>query len=83
MATIYQIRVAGHLDPTWSAWFDGLSIIHQPNGDTLLVGPIVDQAALHGVLLKVSDLGLTLIAVTRVAPHIPGAEGAGNGRTTR
>ena len=67
MATIYQIRVAGHLDPTWSAWFDGLSIIHQPNGETLLFGPIVDQAALHGVLRKVSDLGLTLIAVTRVA----------------
>ena len=72
MATIYQIRVAGHLDPTWSAWFDGLSIIHQPNGETLLVGPIVDQAALHGVLRKVSDLGLTLIAVTR--DPAPGAE---------
>jgi hypothetical protein len=67
MATIYQIRVAGHLDPTWSAWFDGLAISQQPNGETLLVGPIVDQAALHGVLRKVSDLGLTLIAVTRVA----------------
>ncbi len=64
--TIYTIRVKGYLDPQWSAWFDGLTITHAPDGDTLLCGPVVDQAALHGVLAKVRDLGLTLIAVHQI-----------------
>ena len=63
----YQIRVQGHLDRAWSAWFDGLAITHEPGGDTLLEGELVDQAALHGVLAKVRDLGLYLLAVNPAA----------------
>ncbi len=66
MATIYHIRVQGHLDPTWSAWFDGLTITNEANGEAVLAGPIIDQAALHGVLIKVRDLGLPLVAVNPV-----------------
>lgn len=62
----YSIRIEGHLDPNWSEWFAGLTITHNPNGETVLAGPIRDQAALFGVLTKVRDLGLTLIAVNRV-----------------
>lgn len=61
----YEIRVHGHLDTRWAAWFDGLCLIHQADGTTLLQGPVVDQAALHGLLGKVRDLGLPLIAVNR------------------
>jgi hypothetical protein len=64
----YYIRVKGHLDDRWSEWFDGLTISNRPDGDTVLHGPIVDQAALHGVLAKVRDLGLPLIMVRRVSP---------------
>jgi hypothetical protein len=64
----YYIRVTGHLDDRWSEWFDGLTISNRPNGDAVLHGPIVDQAALHGVLAKVRDLGLPLVAVRRVFP---------------
>lgn len=63
----YAIRVKGHLDTRWTAWFDGLTLIADPDGSTLIQGSIVDQAALHGVLQKVRDLGLTLISVTPVA----------------
>ncbi len=62
----YQIRVGGHLRPEWSEWFDGMSITHEDNGETVLSGLIVDQSALFGLLIKVRDLGLTLIAVNRV-----------------
>ncbi len=65
MAIYYQITVEGHLDPTWSAWFDGLTITYQPNGDTTLAGPVADQAALYGLLKKARDLGLTLLVVRR------------------
>jgi len=64
--TIYQIKVKGHLEARWSDWFDGLTITHQENGETILSGPIVDQAALHGLLIKVRDLGLVLLSVNRV-----------------
>ncbi len=60
---IYRIRVRGHLDPQRSAWFDGLSVTHTENGDTILLGPVEDQAALHGLLIKVRDLHLPLVAV--------------------
>jgi hypothetical protein len=60
---IYQIRLEGHLGHQWTGWFDGLAITQTAEGDTLLTGPVVDQAALHGVLKKVRDLGLTLISV--------------------
>ena len=61
----YSIRVQGHLDQERSGWFDGLAITHTPTGETILSGPIADQAALHGVLLKVRDLGLSLLEVKR------------------
>ena len=60
---IYQIRVKGHLGPEWTDWFGGLNVARQDNGDTLLTGPVVDQAALHGLLRKVRDLGMTLVSV--------------------
>jgi hypothetical protein len=59
----YAIRVRGHLAPRWSEWFDGLAVIHTEEGDTILSGPLVDQAALHGVLARIRDLGLRLISV--------------------
>ena len=61
----YQIRVQGHLDGDWSAWFDGLAISNLANGEMVLAGELPDQAALHGVLAKVRDLGLPLLAVSR------------------
>ena len=64
----YQITVKSHLNPKWADWFDGLTITPLPNGTTVISGPVVDQAALHGVLRKVRDLGMLLISVTRVRP---------------
>ncbi len=64
---VYQIRLKGHLDPQWSDWFDGLTLTREGD-DTLLTGPVVDQAALYGLLRKVRDLGLPLLAVTRIEP---------------
>lgn len=65
MAYTYSIRVEGHLACDWSEWFDGMTILHEANGETVIVGPVRDQAALHGLLAKVRDLSLTLIAVNR------------------
>jgi hypothetical protein len=65
---VYQIRIKGHLGHQWTEWFEGLTITLEENGDTLLTGPVVDQAALHGVLRKVRDVGLPLISVIRVRP---------------
>jgi hypothetical protein len=73
---IYHIRVKGHLGSRWARWFDGMTVTPQANGDTLLTGPIVDQAALHGILTKIRDLGLTLVSVMEVDPppaNTPGA----------
>ena len=64
--THYQLRLQGHLDPQWAAWFDGLTITLTADGDTLLTGPVIDQAALHGLLKKVRDLGLPLLAVAQM-----------------
>jgi hypothetical protein len=61
---IYQIRIKGHLGKQWADWFSGLSITLAANGETVLSGLISDQAALHGVLRKIRDLGMTLLAVT-------------------
>jgi len=66
--TIYQIRLEGHLGRQWTEWFDGLAITLHRNGDTLLTGPVVDQAALHGLLKKVRDLGVPLVSLNRVEP---------------
>jgi len=62
----YEIRIKGHLDNRWANWFDGLTITLEDNGETLLTGPVVDQAALHGLLRKVRDLGLPLVAVIHI-----------------
>jgi hypothetical protein len=64
----YEIRVEGHLATDWSDWFEGLTVCQEANGETVISG-IMDQAALHGVLAKVRDLGLVLVAVNRVIPR--------------
>lgn len=65
----YQIRVRGALDPHWSEWFDGMAITYDAGGDTLLSGVLADQAALYGVLHRIRDLGLILLAVARLPEH--------------
>jgi len=66
--TVYQIRIKGHLGRQWTDWFGGLTITLEEDGETLLTGPVVDQAALHGLLKKVRDLGMPLLSVNRVEP---------------
>jgi hypothetical protein len=68
---VYQIRIKGHLGSQWTDWFGGLTITLEDNGDTLLTGPVVDQAALHGLLKKVRDLGMPLVSVSPVEPGPP------------
>ena len=63
---VYQIRIKGHLDPHWASWFEGLAITLEDNGETLLTGPLVDQAALHGLIRKMRDLGIPLLSVVCV-----------------
>jgi len=63
-----EIRIEGHLDARWAAWFDGLTLTHSSDGTTVIRGPIADQAALHGLLQKVRDLGLPLVSVKHVEP---------------
>ena len=65
---IYQIRIKGHLGRHWTDWFGGLTITQEDNGETLLTGSVVDQAALHGVLRKVRDVGMPLLSVNCVKP---------------
>ena len=65
---VYQIRIKGHLGRQWAAWFGGLTITLEDNGDTLLTSPVVDQAALYGLLRKVRDLGMPLLSVNRPKP---------------
>jgi len=65
---LYEIRVVGHLDSRWAEWFEGMSFAHESDGTTILYGPVVDQAALHGLLRKVRDLGMPLISAIRVEP---------------
>jgi hypothetical protein len=64
----YQIRLMGHLGRQWTDWFEGLAVTLEENGDTLLTGSVVDQAALHGLLKKVRDLGMPLLSVVRIEP---------------
>ena len=74
MKSHFQIRFKGHLDPSWSSWFDGLTITHEENGQSVLSGPLPDQAALYGILEKARNLNLTLIAVSETsssAANIP------------
>ena len=65
---VYQIRINGHLGREWTDWFEGLTITLEDNGDTLLTGPVVDQAALHGLLKKMRDVGMPLVSVNRGKP---------------
>jgi hypothetical protein len=74
MANIYRMRVDGHLDQRWSNWFDGLTITHDADGSTSLVGALRDQAALYGLIDKARDLGLTLLAVERLAPEVAASD---------
>lgn len=62
----YEIRIKGHLDERWADWFAGMTITREANGETLLTGTVVDQAALHGLLRKVRDLGMALVSVVHV-----------------
>ena len=71
MASRYEIRVKGHLPQHWSEWLEGLAIIHEPNGETVLSGSLRDQAALFGVMLKVRDLGLTMLSVNPIEGEPP------------
>ena len=72
----YLITVKGHLDDHWSAWFEGLTITNGANGEAMLAGPVMDQAALHGLLVKIRDLGMPLVAV--MPPSKPENDGAEN-----
>ena len=67
-AELYQIRVRGHLDSRWSAWFDGMTLTRESDGTTNISGPVVDQAALHGLLATLRDTGLPLVSVTQTHP---------------
>ena len=74
----YEIRLEGHLEPRWAVWFDGLSLTRDSDGTTVIRGSVIDQAALHGLLNKVRDLGLPLIAVTQIflknSKHLKGKQ---------
>jgi len=74
---LYEIRIKGHLDDRWAEWFEGLTITLEEDGDTLLTGPVIDQAALHGLLKKVRDLGMPLVSVSPLEPGSPTTPGAG------
>ena len=74
---VYQIRIKGQLDSQWADWFAGLTIILEEDGNSLLTGPVVDQAALHGLLKKVRDLGLPLVSVSPVVPSPSDTLGTG------
>jgi hypothetical protein len=69
----YEIRVAGRLAPRWSAWFDGLTVAAQADGTTVIRGPVVDQAALHGLLQKLRDVGIPLVSLTPLPAGTPQA----------
>ena len=69
----YEIRLEGHLDARWAAWFDGLNVTNEDDGTTVIRGPVVDQAALHGLLLKLRDLGTPLVSLTQLPADAPTA----------
>jgi hypothetical protein len=71
----YEIRLRGHLETRWAAWFEGMTLDHERDGSTILSGQVVDQAALHGLLRKLRDTGLPLISVIAVEPDMPSGPG--------
>ena len=75
----YRLRIRGHLDPDWSAWFDNLTITQDDDGATTLTGPLVDQAALYGLLGRLRDLGATLLGVERLPVDLPTVDGESRG----
>ena len=80
--TQYTIRIEGHLSASWASWFEGLEILHAESGETVLSGTLVDQTALHGVLMRIRDLGLPLVSVSRLkeaAKQEPDAQSAEEG----
>jgi hypothetical protein len=77
LPVLYQIRIQGHLGSQWTDWFEGLTITLEEDGNTLLTGPVIDQAALHGLLKKVRDLGMPLVSVSPVQPGPPTTLGTG------
>ncbi len=66
---IFQIRIKGHLGQQWAGWFDGLTIVLEEDGNTLISGPVIDQSALHGILKKIRDLGMPLLSINSVDPN--------------
>lgn len=76
----YEVRLKGHLDPRWSAWFDGLMLTEDSDGTTVIHCSAIDQAALHGLLQKVRDIGLPLVSATRVDPNHPAVHPTHNRR---
>jgi len=76
--TVYQIWIEGHLGREWTDWFGGMAITLEENGETLLTGPVVDQAALYGLLKKVRDLGMPLVSVIRVGHDLTGSKSVQN-----
>ncbi len=78
----YEIRLKGHLDSRWAAWFDGLSLTNQSDGTTIIHGLVIDQAALYGLLQKVRDIGLPLISVTQVPADQPECPAIGPGNSS-
>jgi hypothetical protein len=71
---VYQFRIKGHLNQQWTDWFDGLTITLEEDGSMLLTGPVIDQAALHGILKKIRDLGMPLLSVNTVGPGTKDSE---------
>ena len=72
----YEIRLKGHLDDRWAVWFEGMTLTRDANGETRITGPVIDQAALHSLLRKVRNLGVTLVAVVQLDPNQPNRPGA-------
>lgn len=73
---LYEIRIKGHLDDRWAGWFEGMTLSRDANGETRLTGPVIDQAVLHGLLRKVRNLGVILVAVVQLDANQPDRPGA-------